>query len=154
MIFTVICYYTYREEARDMFTMTLPMDAISNIVRIGVCINAMFSYPIQILTCFDTIEKSSFFDKHKHSNIKLRKFISRSLIVLFISGISMIIPNFRDFVNIVGSITSSLLSFILPEMLYLHHFKGHLSISYRVFCYFIIVYGTFGGFYSFFHSII
>lgn len=46
MVFTSICYYTYREEAKDIFTMTLPMNAISNVVRIGVCINAMFSYPI------------------------------------------------------------------------------------------------------------
>lgn len=127
--FTSVCYYTYREESKDMFTMTLPMDAFSNLVRIGVCINAMFSYPMQILTCFNTIEKHAFFDNHYHQNVGMRKFISRSLIVLLITAISMIIPNFRDFINIVGSLTSSILSFILPELLFLNHFKGQLSIK-------------------------
>ena len=46
MVFTTVCYYAYREDSQDMFTMTLPMDTLSNLVRLGVCFNAMFSYPM------------------------------------------------------------------------------------------------------------
>ena len=153
MIFTSICYYTYRDESQDLFTMTLPMNLISNLVRIGVSFNAMFSYPMNILTCFDTVEKSDFFNKYKHPNASFRRLVSRSSIVLTITAISMIIPNFTDFINIVGALTSSILSFVLPELLYLQYFKGKISKPYKYFCYFIIGFGIFGGVYSFSYTI-
>jgi hypothetical protein len=46
MVFASVCYYAFRQEAQDMFTMSLPLNVFTIMIKLGVCINALFSYPI------------------------------------------------------------------------------------------------------------
>ncbi len=77
----------------------------------------------------------------------------RSLIVWFITGISLLIPNFTDFLNIAGAIGSAAIAFILPPFLYMIEFKGHLSMSVIIFNWFIVIFGFAGAIYSTYFSI-
>jgi amino acid permease len=58
MVFAVICYSTYRDQViQPIFTMSLvPIDSVVIFIYFCVCINALTSYPIQILAAFSIIE--------------------------------------------------------------------------------------------------
>jgi hypothetical protein len=45
-VFASVCYYAFREDAKDMFTLSLPLSVFTVIIKLGVCINALFSYPL------------------------------------------------------------------------------------------------------------
>ena len=56
--FAIICYSVYREETTPIFTMSLvPVNAMVIFIFVCVCINALTSYPVQILAAFSIIEK-------------------------------------------------------------------------------------------------
>jgi hypothetical protein len=45
MLFASICYYTYRADSQGIFTLTLPVNIFTIFLKIGVCFNALLSYP-------------------------------------------------------------------------------------------------------------
>ena len=77
----------------------------------------------------------------------------RSVIVWIVTGISLLIPNFTDFLNIAGSIGSAAIAFILPPFLFMIEFKGHLSWPIILFNWFIVAFGFGGAAYSTYFSI-
>jgi amino acid permease len=77
----------------------------------------------------------------------------RSLIVWLITGVSLLIPNFTDFLNIAGSVGSAMIAFVLPPLLYLSEFKGQLSLVKIILNWAIIVFGAAGAIYSVYFSI-
>lgn len=133
--------------------MSLPIQPFTIFIRICTCFNALCSYPVQILAAFDIYETHPFF--HEGSGIvrKLKKVGVRSIIVWIITGISLLIPNFTDFLNIAGSIGSAAIAFVLPPILYLMEFKGKLSHAVIYFNYFIVLFGFGGAIYSTYFSI-
>ena len=65
-----------------------------------------------------------------------------------------VIPNFIIFQNIVGSIGTSLLGFIMPPILYLQFYgQKNLNIFIVILNYLLITFGAAGGAYSIYHSI-
>ena len=94
--------------------MTLPMTTLTIIIRACVCFNALVSYPVQILACFGTIERLDYFKEGSNCLRRYRRIVWRSIIIILISAMSLLLPNFTDFINIIGAIDSSVLSFILP----------------------------------------
>lgn len=85
--------------------------------------------------------------------MKAKKVAVRSVIVWIITGISLLIPNFTDFLNIAGSIGSAAIAFILPPILFLMEFKGEVSRSVIYFNWFIMAFGFSGAIYSTYFSI-
>jgi uncharacterized protein with PQ loop repeat len=64
VFFASICYYVYREQTTPIFTMGLvPMDALVMVILTCVCINALTSYPVQMLAAFNIIEKFDIFNR-------------------------------------------------------------------------------------------
>lgn len=62
IFFSTICYSVFREESMPIFTMNLdPTRPLVLFIFFCVCINALTSYPIQILAAFAIVEKSSVF---------------------------------------------------------------------------------------------
>jgi amino acid permease len=57
-LFATICYYVYRDQAEPIFTMSLvPLNAINVFILACISFNALTSYPLQILTAFDVVER-------------------------------------------------------------------------------------------------
>ena len=48
----------------------------------------------------------------------MKKVICRSAIIIFVSGLAMVIPDFTTFLNIAGSLGAGVIAFVLPPMLY------------------------------------
>ena len=56
--FATVCYSVYRENTQPIFTMSLvPINSMVVFILICICINALTSYPIQILAAFSIIER-------------------------------------------------------------------------------------------------
>ena len=56
MFFAMVCYLTFRDNTKDILTLNLPINGFGIFVMACVCINAMCSYPVQILAAFDIVE--------------------------------------------------------------------------------------------------
>ena len=70
-----------------------------------------------------------------------------------ITGVSLIIPNFSDFLNIAGSLGASVIAFIIPPLMEMIEFKNEISkikIGWNVF---VMLFGAAGGAYSIYFSI-
>ena len=68
VIFSTICYYVYREHAQPIFTTSLtPFNSLVFFILCCVCINAITSYPVQMLAAFKIIENSDYYRTTKLS---------------------------------------------------------------------------------------
>jgi amino acid permease len=114
MIFSSVSYYAFRDNTMPIFTMTFPLNGYMIFMRFCACINALCSYPLQIIAAFAIIEKHSYFTSGRQTNIKAKKIVVRSVIMSCITATALIVPNFTDFLNIIGSLSSSIVGFILP----------------------------------------
>jgi amino acid permease len=69
----------------------------------------------------------------------------RSCIILLITGIALLIPNFTDFLNIAGSLGAAMIAFILPPIMYNTEFKSTISKTKYWFNVFVVFVGIGGG---------
>jgi len=82
------------------------------------CVNAVTSYPLQILCAFDIIEDLPFFQRETDSPLRkhLKLYSERILTILFVTCAAIFIPNFVDFLNISGAVGAAALGFVLPPL--------------------------------------
>jgi amino acid permease len=58
IVFSTICYYVYREQSQPIFTTGLtPLNSLIIFILTCICINALTSYPVQMLAAFNILEK-------------------------------------------------------------------------------------------------
>ena len=114
--FATICYSVYGETAiTPIFTMSLlPIDSMVIFIFICVCINALTSYPVQILAAFSIIERFIISEHDAHNLVVVKKFTLRSLIIIMTTLLCMVVKTFTDFINIAGALGSVTVAFILP----------------------------------------
>ena len=75
------------------------------------------------------------------------------LIVILLTVLAIVIPNFVAFLNIVGSLGTCTLGFILPPIYYMKVFWSRISKFTVAFNIFIMLFGVGGGAYSIYESI-
>lgn len=100
------------------------------------------SYPVQILAAFDIAEQHPFF--LKGSRLKLKKIIMRSLVIITITGIALLIPDFTVFLDIAGALGAGVIAFILPPLLYNAEFADTLTPFKKYTNWLICVFGVAG----------
>jgi amino acid permease len=77
----------------------------------------------------------------------------RSIIIVMTTIVCMVVKTFTDFINIAGALGSVTVAFILPQMFYLKTFGSEMSITKKVSCYIIALFGIVGSSYSIYFSI-
>lgn len=87
------------------------------------------------------MEQSPFF---KRGNTKARSIIARSIIIIAVTGVALIIPNFTDFLNIVGALGAGLIAFIFPPLMYNLEFGPTMSDKQYYFNWSLIAFGVIG----------
>jgi hypothetical protein len=80
-------------------------------------------------------------------------YIERVTVIILVTIVSSVIPNFTAFLNLAGSIGSSVLAFILPPIYYIQihgglNKKNTLPVAVIALNIFICVFGICGGVYS------
>lgn len=152
--FAVICYSVYREKAQPIFTMSLvPINSMVIFIFVCVCINALTSYPVQILAAFAILEKFIGRKSDSVARAAVKKFIMRALVIILTTLVCMVIKTFTDFINIAGALGSVTVAFILPQIFYFKTYGTELDLKTKVGCIAIAVFGLCGGTYSIYFSI-
>jgi len=143
MVFSMVAYSTYKQDCNSIFVLNLkPINGYVTFIYLLVCINCFISYPVQILAAFDIAEQHRFFKEGSH--LKLKKVIMRSLVIVCITGIALIIPDFTVFLDIAGSLGAGVIAFILPPLLYNAEFKGDVPGWKKYTNWAIVVFGVAG----------
>ncbi|XP_027360854.1 amino acid transporter AVT3A [Abrus precatorius] len=118
-LFGCLGYFAFGEETKDIITTNLGFGLISGLVQIGLCINLFFTFPLMMNPVYEVVERR--FSGSRYS------LWMRWLMVLVISLVALLVPNFADFLSLVGSSVCVVLSFVLPAMFHCLVFKEELG---------------------------
>jgi amino acid permease len=152
--FAVICYSVYREETQPIFTMSLvPVNATVIFIFVCVCINALTSYPVQILAAFAIIEKFIMVPDDHHGLTVVKRVTLRALVIILTTLVCMSVRTFTDFINIAGALGSVTVAFVLPQIFYFKAFGATMGQAQKVACLAIATFGIVGGSYSIYFSL-
>lgn len=156
MVLSMVCYFTYRGQAEDYITANLAINGFTIFLYVLFSLNAITSYPVQILCAYEIIEDLKFFKQESDSNLikNVKIYVERILIIVVITIVAIIVPRFVDFLNITGSLGASALGFVFPPLYYFRCYGiKNISTPLLAFNVFLIVFGIAGGVYSIYNSI-
>ncbi|KAI4327850.1 hypothetical protein L6164_020264 [Bauhinia variegata] len=119
--FGALGYFAFGEETKDIITTNLGQGLVSTLVQLGLCINLFFTFPMMMNPVYEIVER-----RFCHYRYCLWL---RWLIVLLVSLTALLVPNFADFLSLVGSSVCVVLSFVFPAMFHYLVFKEELGWS-------------------------
>nr|XP_004253243.1 amino acid transporter AVT3C [Solanum lycopersicum] len=117
--FGVLGYFAFGEEAKDIITTNLGRGLLSTVVQIGLCINLFLSFPLMMNPVYEVMERR--FCEGRYS------FWPRWIMVLAVTLVGLMVPNFADFLSLVGSSVCIVLGIVLPALFHLIVFNKELS---------------------------
>ncbi|GMI88377.1 hypothetical protein like AT2G42005 [Hibiscus trionum] len=113
--FGALGYFAFGAATKDIITSNLGPGWISFLVQLGLCINLFFTFPLMMNPVYEIVER-------RFSGGRYCLWL-RWLLVLFVSLVALFVPNFADFLSLVGSSVCCCLGFILPGLFHLLAFK-------------------------------
>ncbi|KAM0975120.1 amino acid transporter AVT3B-like [Malus sylvestris] len=117
--FGVLGYFAFGEETKDIITTNFGQGLVSTLVQLGLCINLFFTLPLMMNPVFEVVER-----RFCGSTYSLWV---RWLLVFGVSLVALLVPNFADFLSLVGSSVCVALGFVLPALFHLMVFRDELS---------------------------
>ncbi|KAG9135753.1 hypothetical protein Leryth_002483 [Lithospermum erythrorhizon] len=132
--FGALGYFAFGDDTKDIITTNLGQGLLSSLVQIGLCINLFFTFPLMMNPVFEVIERR--FWEGSYS------MFLRWLMVLVVSLVALLVPNFADFLSLVGSSVCIVLGFVLPSLFHLIVFKDELNWASLSFDVVLIVFGV------------
>ncbi|XP_019098469.1 PREDICTED: amino acid transporter ANTL2-like, partial [Camelina sativa] len=117
--FGFLGYLAFGEDTMDIITSNLGAGLISTVVQLGLCVNLFFTFPLMMNPVFEIVERR--FSRGMYSAWL------RWLLVLVVTLVALFVPNFTDFLSLVGSSTCCVLGFVLPALFHLLVFKEEMG---------------------------
>ncbi|KAH0969034.1 hypothetical protein GBA52_029105 [Prunus armeniaca] len=117
--FGVLGYFAFGEETKDIITTNFGQGLVSTLVQMGLCINLFFTLPLMMNPVFEVVERR--FNDSRYC------LWLRWVMVFVVSLVALLVPNFADFLSLVGSSVCVALGFVLPALFHLMVFKEELS---------------------------
>uniref|UniRef100_A0A0D9WWZ9 Amino acid transporter transmembrane domain-containing protein n=1 Tax=Leersia perrieri TaxID=77586 RepID=A0A0D9WWZ9_9ORYZ len=146
--FGVCGYLAYGEATKDIITLNLPNSWSSAVVKVGLCIALVFTFPIMMHPIHEIVEarfqSSGCLQKLSqkvHSAEWLGLHSSRIVVVSILSVVASFIPAFGSFISFVGSTVCALLSFVLPTLFHLSIVGSSMSLWRRWLDYGFLLFG-------------
>ncbi|XP_074558688.1 amino acid transporter AVT3C-like [Curcuma longa] len=118
-LFGALGYAAFGEETKDIITTNLGAGVLTVAIQIGLCINLFFTFPVMMNPVFEVAER--------WLSGKRYCWWLRWLVVLAVSLVATLVPNFADFLSLVGSSVCVVLGFVLPAAFHLKAFRSDLS---------------------------
>lgn len=112
--FGILGYFAFGENTKDIITTNLGAGLLSTLVQLGLCVNLFFSFPLMMNPVYEVVERRVCEGRYT--------LWLRWLMVLLLSLIALLVPNFADFLSFVGSSVCVVLGFVLPA---LFHWMSH-----------------------------
>ena len=134
---------TYGDSVCQSVTANLTNRKIAIPSDIGIAFFAYFTLPMQSFVVFDLIDSKFLphFPVFKDSSNWGWLILSRSLVLLPCLLIAVLIPQFSLLVSFVGSIRGSLISLVLPPILYMKIFQHKINNFIKIQCFLMIFIG-------------
>lgn len=117
--FGALGYFAFGEETNDIITANLGAGLVSTLVKVGLCVNLFFSFAIMMNPVYEIVER-----RFSGGTYCLWQ---RWLLVFFVCLVALLVPNFADFLSLVGSGVCCALGFVLPALFHLLVFKEELG---------------------------
>ncbi|CAA0823212.1 Amino acid transporter ANTL1 [Striga hermonthica] len=117
--FGAMGYFAFGENTKDIITANMGKGLLSTLVQLGLCINLFFTFPLMMNPVFEVFERRFWEGKYC--------LWLRWILVLIVSLFALFVPNFADFLSLVGSSTCCVLGFVLPAMFHYLTFKDEMS---------------------------
>ncbi|KAK0582778.1 hypothetical protein LWI29_029442 [Acer saccharum] len=112
-------YFAFGEETKDIITANFGAGVVSVLVQLGLCINLFFTFPLMMNPVFEIVERRFWGGEYC--------LWLRWLLVLVVSLVALFVPNFTDFLSLVGSSVCCGLGFVLPSLFHLLVFKDEMG---------------------------
>ncbi|XP_021911095.1 amino acid transporter AVT3C-like [Carica papaya] len=117
--FGVMGYFAFGENTMDIITANLGTGLMSALVQLGLAINLFFTFPLMMHPVYEIIERR-FWDG-------IYCWWMRWLLVLAVTSVALLVPNFADFLSLIGSSVCCGLGFVLPALFHLLVFKEEIG---------------------------
>lgn len=104
--FGLLGYWAFGSGTRDIITLNMGRNWVTFLVQLALCLNLFFTFPLMMNPVHEVVE--SRFNGGQYS------FLLRSLSVLLTTIVALLVPNFADFLSLVGSSVCCALGFVLP----------------------------------------
>lgn len=117
--FGLLGYFAFGPETKDIITANMGKGLLSTIVQLGLCINLFFTFPLMMNPVYEVFERTFWGGRYC--------LWMRWMLVLVVSLVALFVPNFADFLSLVGSSTCCMLGFVLPALFHYLTFKDEMS---------------------------
>ncbi|KAI4297876.1 hypothetical protein L6164_037737 [Bauhinia variegata] len=121
--FGTLGYLAFGEETKDVITDNFGAGFLTALIKLGLCVNLFFTFPLMMNPVYEIVE---------------RRFCGetyclwlRWVLVLMVSLAAVLVPNFADFLSLVGSSVCCALGFVLPALFHLLVFKEEMDRATR-----------------------
>lgn len=119
--FGALGYFAYGDETKDIITTNMGKGWISSLVQLGLCVNLFFTFPLMMNPVYEVMER-------RLCEARYCLWL-RWLVVLIVSLVALMVPNFADFLSLVGSSVCIVLGFVLPSLFHLIVFKDEMGLG-------------------------
>lgn len=109
--FGLLGYCAFGSGTRDIITLNMGRNWVTFIVQVALCLNLFFTFPLMMNPVHEVVES--------RVNGGQYSFFLRSLSVLLTTIVALLVPNFADFLSLVGSSVCCALGFVLPAAFHL-----------------------------------
>ncbi|KAL2522161.1 Amino acid transporter ANTL1 [Forsythia ovata] len=141
-VFGALGYFAFGEETKDIITTNLGQGLVSSLVQLGLCINLFFTFPLMMNPVYEVIERRFWEGRYC--------LWLRWVMVFLVSLVALLVPNFADFLSLVGGSVCVVLGFVLPSLFHLLVFKEEglhwhvmaMDVALIVFGLVFAIYGT------------
>ncbi|KAJ3684591.1 hypothetical protein LUZ61_013755 [Rhynchospora tenuis] len=116
--FGVLGYLAFGDATQDIITTNFGGGWLTLVVQLGLCINLFFTMPVMMNPVYEVAER---WFCGKNYCWWLRWFI-----VVVVCLVAMLVPNFTDFMSLVGSSVCIVLGFVYPASFHLKVFGGEM----------------------------
>ncbi|KAG8368007.1 hypothetical protein BUALT_Bualt15G0000500 [Buddleja alternifolia] len=117
--FGAMGYFAFGNNTKDIITANMGKGLLSTFVQLGLCINLFFTFPLMMNPVYEVFERRFWDGKYC--------LWIRWMLVLLVSLVALFVPNFADFLSLVGSSICCALGFVLPALFHYLTFKDEMS---------------------------
>ncbi|CAN6276612.1 unnamed protein product [Urochloa humidicola] len=118
-LFGAMGYLAFGAATRDIITTNLGTGWLSVLVQIGLCVNLFFTMPVMMNPVYEVAERLLCGKRYA--------WWLRWILVVVVGLLAMLVPNFADFLSLVGSSVCVVLGFVLPAAFHLKVFGGDIG---------------------------
>ncbi|KAL5706060.1 Amino acid transporter avt3c [Ranunculus cassubicifolius] len=132
--FGALGYFAFGDDTKDIITTNFGKGLVSCIVQLALCINLFFTFPLMMNPVYEVFER-------RFSDGRYCLWL-RWIVVLGVSIVALLVPNFADFMSLVGSSVCGILGFVLPALFHLLTFKGDMQRGAKILDIVIVSFGA------------